>query len=146
MFSHFVTFFPCFDIAVNLCESCAILIYGIEQFSDTCKFDGLDGLNVTISDKLAISFYDKRRLPQFRNLGWTICHPSAYVFASLTVLKDFGDIIKNFFGGHQSFLWLLWYPCFELLVTSAPGFRVRVDPSLVCFLACMQQIPPICFW
>ena len=35
---------------------------------------------------------------------------------------------------------LLWghsYPCFELLVTSALGFKASVDFSLACFLACM---------
>ena len=36
----------------------------------------------------------------------------------------------------MSFLWGHWYPCFGLLVTSALGFKARVD-SLACFLACM---------
>ena len=40
------------------------------------------------------------------------------------------------FGGHMSFLWGHWYPCFGLLVTSALGFKARVD-SLACFLACV---------
>ena len=37
------------------------------------------------------------------------------------------------FVGHKSFLWGHWYPCFGLLVTSALGFKVRVD-SLTCML------------
>ena len=36
----------------------------------------------------------------------------------------------------MSFLWGHWYPCFGLLVTSALGFKARVD-SLACFLACV---------
>ena len=35
----------------------------------------------------------------------------------------------------MSFLWGHWHPCFGLLVTSALGFKARVD-SLACFLAC----------
>ena len=35
----------------------------------------------------------------------------------------------------MSFLWGHRYPCFGLLVTSALGFKARVD-SLACFLAC----------
>ena len=30
-------------------------------------------------------------------------------------------------GGHKSFLWGHWYPCFRLLITSALGFKARVD-------------------
>ena len=47
---------------------------------------------------------------------------------------------------------LLWYcfflvgpliPFFWLLVTSALGFKARVDPSLACFLACSQRMPSV---
>ena len=31
------------------------------------------------------------------------------------------------FGGHKSFLWSHWCHCFGLLMTSAPGFKARVD-------------------
>ena len=34
------------------------------------------------------------------------------------------------FGGHESFLWSHWYPCFELLVTSPLGLKARVDSAL----------------
>ena len=36
----------------------------------------------------------------------------------------------KFFGGHESFLWGHWYPCFGLLVTSALGFKARVGSAL----------------
>ena len=41
--------------------------------------------------------------------------------------------IFKFFVGHKSFLWGHWCPCFGLLVTSALGFKARVD-SLACVL------------
>ena len=31
----------------------------------------------------------------------------------------------NFFGGHESFLWGHWYPCFGLLVTSSLAFKTQ---------------------
>ena len=37
-----------------------------------------------------------------------------------------------------------WHPCFGLPVTSAIGFRDRVDPLLACFLACSD--PQIHLW
>ena len=40
-------------------------------------------------------------------------------------------------GGHQSFLWGHWYPCFGPLVTSALGFKARV-PCVLCH--CVQWI------
>ena len=43
-------------------------------------------------------------------------------------------------------LWDHWYPCFGLLVMSALGFKARVDPSLACFIACVQWIPQINLW
>ena len=54
------------------------------------------------------------------------------------------QFFKNFSCPFLSFLWGHWYPCFTLLVTSALGFKARVDPSLVCFLA--QRIPQIHLW
>ena len=38
-----------------------------------------------------------------------------------------------FIGGHKSFLWGHWCPCFGLLVTSVPGFKARVG-LLICLL------------
>ena len=33
---------------------------------------------------------------------------------------------KKFLGGHMSFFWGHWYPCFGFLVTSPLGFKARV--------------------
>ena len=45
------------------------------------------------------------------------------------------------FGGHKSCLWGHWYPCFGLLLTSALGFKVRVDPLayMQCRLCAMDS-------
>ena len=51
----------------------------------------------------------------------TVANYSAYLF------------FFQIFVGHMSFLWGYWYPCFGLLVTSALGFKTRVD-SLACVL------------
>ena len=53
---------------------------------------------------------------------------------------------RTFFGGHQSFLCGHWYPCFGLLVTSALGFKAKVDPWLTYFLTYIQWIPQIHLW
>ena len=45
-------------------------------------------------------------------------------------------VFSKCFGGHKSFLWGHLYPRFELLVTSALGFKALVD-SLVCMLHCL---------
>ena len=42
------------------------------------------------------------------------------------------DFFFNF-GGHKSFSWGHWYPCFGLLVTSVLGFKARVYPFLPAF-------------
>ena len=47
-----------------------------------------------------------------------------------------GYFLKKIFGGHKSFSWGYWYPCFGLLVTFALGFKTRVEFSLARFLAC----------
>ena len=36
-------------------------------------------------------------------------------------------------------------PVFGLLVTFALGFKAKVDPSLACFVACVQWIPTLKF-
>ena len=46
---------------------------------------------------------------------------------------------KFFLCGHR-------YPCFRLLVMSALGFKVNIDRSLACFVACMQRILLIHLW
>ena len=42
-------------------------------------------------------------------------------------VKFFLLLFFKIFGGHKFFLWGHWHPCFELLVTSALGFKARVD-------------------
>ena len=52
--------------------------------------------------------------------------------------------IRIFFlisAGYKCFLWGHWYPCFGLLVMSAPGSKAKVDPSFACFVACVWWIP-----
>ena len=61
-----------------------------------------------------------------------------------TYTKMTSFFLKKKIGGHQSFLWGHWYPCFRLRVMSALGFNARVDLSLN-FLTCMQWIPQINF-
>ena len=67
------------------------------------------------------SCWSHRRNFLFDMLVWNIYYDYDYDF---------------FFGGHKSFLWGHWYPCFGLLVISALGFKARVDP-LACFVACV---------
>ena len=50
--------------------------------------------------------------------------------------SDFHFFWKKYFGGHKSFSWGHWYPCFGLLVMSALGFKARVDPFCV-ILTCV---------
>ena len=60
---------------------------------------------------------------------------------------NFISIEDVFLEDNESFLRVHWYPCFGLLVTSALGFKVRVDLSVLFFVTCMQwilQIHPQC--
>ena len=75
-----------------------------------------------------------------RSCSWSFLQLSCICFNVAT------RIFLKIFGGHESFLWGHWYPCFGLLVTSPLGFKARVDPLLVCFLACVQWIPEIHLW
>ena len=54
--------------------------------------------------------------------------------------------LKKYFGGHKSFFVRSLMPYFRRLVTSALGFKGRVDLSLASFLTCMQWIPQIHLW
>ena len=54
-------------------------------------------------------------------------------------LNKFLKDTSPFLSGHC-------YPCFGLLVTSALGFKARVDPLFACFLTCMQWMPQIHLW
>ena len=44
------------------------------------------------------------------------------------------------FGGTKSFSWGHYYPSFGLLITSAQGFKAKVDPALLYFLTTVQLI------
>ena len=61
-------------------------------------------------------------------------------------IRSMPQFLEKKFGGHQSFLWGHWYSYFVLMVTSTLGFKVRLDPLLTCFLACVQRIPQIHLW
>ena len=65
---------------------------------------------------------------------------------SLTLIACNRHTFFLIFGGHKSFSWGHWYPFFGLLAMSPLGFKARVDPSLVCFVACVQWIPEIHLW
>ena len=52
----------------------------------------------------------------------------ARIFSRMVILRKFGL--------HESFLWGHWYPCFELLLTSAPGSKARVC-GVLCYLNAM---------
>ena len=71
-----------------------------------------------------------------------------FPFCNLLFFKpqDFATFLKKIFGGHKSFLWGHWYPCFGPVVMSTLGFKARGDPLLVCFLTCVQWIPQIHLW
>ena len=84
--------------------------------------------------------------PMYREKGTHIKRGGGVVTAQPPSLKPYGQrplplppsplFFLKIFGGHMSFLWGHWYPCFGLLVMSALGFKARVD-SLACFLACV---------
>ena len=44
------------------------------------------------------------------------------------------------FGGHKSFLWDHWFPCFELLMMSALGFKTRVGSHIHTWQRCTVHI------
>ena len=46
----------------------------------------------------------------------------------------------KFFGGHKSFSWGHWYPCFGLQVMSALGFKAKVGPFCMFSRLCDPQI------
>ena len=62
------------------------------------------------------------------------------------IISELSFFFIKFFGGHESFWWGHWYPYFGLLETSPLGFKARMDPSLACFVACMQWFPEIHLW
>ena len=74
--------------------------------------------------------------------SWTVDRVWDSIRSSLYRYK----LLFQFLGGHKSVLWDYWYPCFELLVTSALDFKATVDPSLVCLVACVQWLSQIHLW
>ena len=42
-----------------------------------------------------------------------------------SITENTTNFFKNFFGGHDAFLWGHWYPCFGLLVMSPLGFKAE---------------------
>ena len=63
--------------------------------------------------------------------------PKAYMVKVILGRSRLGLFFFFCFGGHKSFSWGHWYPCFGLLVVSALGFKARVDAFFACFLACV---------
>ena len=82
-------------------------------------------------------------------------HSSANFWSTYTVewyikLHFYPVLVEPFFsfkefGGHQSFLWGRWCPCFGLLVMSVLGAKVRV-PLLWCFFAYVHWINSPLVW
>ena len=71
----------------------------------------------------------------------------------LVLLSYFGLLIwqvvrwfTSIWGTNQFFFWSHWYQCFGFLVTSALGFKTRLDLSFAYFLSCVQWIPQIRLW
>ena len=56
---------------------------------------------------------------------------------SITVPHWGGTFFKKKIWRTSVFLWGHWYPCFGLLVTSALGFKPKLDP-LACVLCCLH--------
>ena len=73
------------------------------------------------------------KLPKLALLTFSCCLDLWWIRKSYWWHNFF--FFKFFFGGHMSFLWAHWYPCFGLLVMSALHFKATVD-SPACFLAC----------
>ena len=87
--------------------------------------------NPDISSRISHSGFSTNRTHGFR----------VYSHCIITNVKTiFFDVFFLIFGGHMSFLWGHWYPCFGLLVMSALGFKARVE-SLARFLAFL-----LCLW
>ena len=74
-------------------------------------------------------------------------------------VSDFPDLTKNYqlwetinrtgslipYWNFFKRFWRIQFPCFELLVTSALGFKARVG-GLLCFIACMEWNLQIRLW
>ena len=73
-----------------------------------------------------------------------ICNEHVFVLQIFSM--NIGQIFfSKIFGGHESFLWGHWYPCFGLLVMSPLGFKARVG-SLICTWWRCTCFPEIHLW
>ena len=79
------------------------------------------------------------RYPPGKNLLHGRRYASCVHARGLSCFKKFWEDVSVFRGATD-------IPVFGLLVMSPLGFKVRVDPSLACFITCMQQVPQIHFW
>ena len=62
-----------------------------------------------------------------------LCLPIYIKFLLLMpIMLTYSQLSKKYFGGHKSFWWSLWYPCFGLQMIFALDFEGRV---LVSFLS-----------
>ena len=93
-------------------------------------------LNKEASWLYAQLFVNDETLKNVNDEEWNLAIEMFPSERQITLQKQNLFLFYNILGGHMSFLWGHWYPCFRLLVTSALGYKARVD-SLVHFLACM---------
>ena len=121
------------------------LIYEIQDYSVIVSV--LDSMFYSWGREFPLTYsrwiwYHANRIPvQMELVGKRIFPFTLFLLACLFALRnqkalDFTKIFlqkEKKIAGHRYFLWSLWYPCFGLLVTSALGFKVRVDP-LACHL------------
>ena len=61
----------------------------------------------------------------------TVSFPSKY----RSMFLGGNSFLFKVFGGHMSFFWGHWYPCFGFLVTSPLGFKARVGSALFTIFA-----------
>ena len=109
--------------------------------------------DVVVSDTVCLVFetvksqsFHRQLCPSTRLCATSFVYLDEFIWCDVSNTRSRIFFCLKFFVGHESFLWVHWYPCFGLLVMSALGFKTRVDPSLVCLLACTQWIPQIHFW
>ena len=87
------------------------------------------------------SQYSAQDLSRFFRVGHVLTRFCHFIKNSSTFFKieflitaqqrSWGKVFFLIFGGHKSFLWGHWYPCFGLLVTSPLDFKARVG-NLIC--------------
>ena len=78
----------------------------------------------------------------FRKVPFTPCKSGSdneHFISYLSLYLFFFYFLKKI-GGHKSFLWGRWCPCFGLLVRSSLDFKAREDTLLTCFIAYMRYL------